>query len=50
MVEGFQRSEWSRKHGRDGNDEKVEGARLRQGKPNPRVRTCVVFVGLSFQH
>ena len=59
VVEGFQRSEWTKTHGRDaygGNDEhesdhdkvvKGKRARLSQGKPNPRVRACVVLVGLQ---
>ena len=66
VVDGFQRSEWSKTHGRDAygeNDEhesdhaKVFKPRLSQGKPNPRVRACVVLVDLqltaprlSFQH
>ena len=53
VVEGFQRSEWTKTHGRDaygGNDEDESDhgkALLSQGKPNPRERACVVLVGLQ---
>ena len=56
VVEGFRRSEWSRKHGRYAygeNDEhesdhlNAKGARLSQGKPNQRVMACVVLAGLQ---
>ena len=53
---GFQRSEWTKTHGRDaygGNDEhesdhdKVVKGKRGKAKPNPRERACVVLVGLQ---
>ena len=54
VVEGFRRSEWSRKHGRDAygeNDEhesdRAKVLKRKRGKAKPRVMACVVLVGLQ---
>ena len=53
VVEGFRRSEWSRKHAYGENDEhesdhaKVLKRKRGKAKPNQRVMACVVLVGLQ---